>query len=429
MSFPNRTNQPHIVKFSGGRSSGMMLMNLLREEKLDPKRGDVVVFNNTSAEHPATYEFVRKIKTISEEKYNIPFFWLEFQTYEDANNSAYWVRKPSYKLVNEHPYSKKNKNGYRYKGEVFEEMISHSGYLPNQYSRSCTLSMKIFITNSFLLDWLAQKSGIERLGHHGEATRITDQDVIDVHTKNGGTTPQQILLAKKAFVRSCNFVRNAQEWVDFTNATICFDNQELKKSVIGGKAQLYGDLAIDYVSCLGIRSDEKRRLIKINSRMSEEDNKKNTVSLDKQPHGESILAPLVDNNVSREQVIDFWKKQDFNLKLSDTGIFSNCVYCPLKGKIKLTEIATKELSDNKVDRTTPASIEWWIRMEKKYSRDLSAEKREAKKGVSYIGFFGSARALAFGNIKEKAQQKEKTVDPTDKEIFELESSRPCHCMD
>lgn len=36
-------NTPYIVKFSGGRSSGMMLMNLLKQNKLNPKRGDVVI--------------------------------------------------------------------------------------------------------------------------------------------------------------------------------------------------------------------------------------------------------------------------------------------------------------------------------------------------------------------------------------------------
>lgn len=54
--------KPHVVKFSGGRSSGMMLMRLLEQGKLNPTRGDVIVFNNTSVEHPATYEFTRKLK-------------------------------------------------------------------------------------------------------------------------------------------------------------------------------------------------------------------------------------------------------------------------------------------------------------------------------------------------------------------------------
>jgi hypothetical protein len=50
---------------------GMMLMKLLKNNQLNPKRGDIIIFNNTSAEHPATYEFTRKIKKIAEEEYTI----------------------------------------------------------------------------------------------------------------------------------------------------------------------------------------------------------------------------------------------------------------------------------------------------------------------------------------------------------------------
>ncbi len=148
---------PHIIKFSGGRSSAMMLMRLLKGNQLNPQRGDIIIFNNTSAEHSATYEFTRKIKKIAEEKYNIPFFWIEYQTYEDSSGAYQWSRKPTYRLTNDQPYSEQNKDGYRYKGEVFEEMISLSGFLPSMVSRICTISMKIFITNAFLSDWFAQK--------------------------------------------------------------------------------------------------------------------------------------------------------------------------------------------------------------------------------------------------------------------------------
>ncbi len=158
--------KPYIVKFSGGRSSAMMLMKLLKNNQLNPKRGDIIIFNNTSAEHPATYEFTRKIKKIAEEEYNIPFFWIEYQTYEDSNGTYQWSRRPSYKLVNDQPLSRDNLSGYRYKGEVFEEMISLSGFLPSMVSRVCTLSMKIFVTNAFLSDWFAQKQSIGKLGHY-----------------------------------------------------------------------------------------------------------------------------------------------------------------------------------------------------------------------------------------------------------------------
>jgi predicted phosphoadenosine phosphosulfate sulfurtransferase len=87
------------IKFSGGRSSAMMLMKLLENNQLNPKRGDVIIFNNTSAEHSATYEFTRQMKKIAEEKYSIPFFWIEYQTYEDSSGTYQWSRKPSYKLV------------------------------------------------------------------------------------------------------------------------------------------------------------------------------------------------------------------------------------------------------------------------------------------------------------------------------------------
>lgn len=417
--------KPHIVKFSGGRSSGMMLMNLLEKGTLDPKRGDVIIFNNTSAEHHATYEFTRKMKTLAEEKYNIPFFWIEHQTYEDADRNHQWSRNPTYKMVNEQPYSNENKNGYRYKGEVFEEMISYGGFLPSMVSRVCTLSMKIFTTNSFLSDWFAQKQGIERLGHYGKEARMKDDTIIKIHKKNGGGVPKEILLNKKNFLRQSNFVRNEQLWTDFTKANITIDNKELKESVLGNKSQLYGDLAVDYVSVLGIRIDEQRRIFKIEARIeAAQDN--TGKSLFNQPHGESILAPLVDDNITQEQVIDFWNTQDFNLELPNNGLFSNCLYCPLKSKGKLLQIAIEQL-DNKPDKSTPESIDWWINIERKYSRNLKAEKRviTSEKKPKFVGFFGPTKKLIFEGIKEQAINGE-TVN---KELLTIENAIPCNCTD
>lgn len=47
-------NVPHVVKLSGGRSSAYMFMALLQQNLLSMERGDVIVFNNTAAEHPET---------------------------------------------------------------------------------------------------------------------------------------------------------------------------------------------------------------------------------------------------------------------------------------------------------------------------------------------------------------------------------------
>ena len=53
---------PHVVKFSGGRSSAMLLFTLLENSILKQERGDVVVFNNTACEHPETYRFTAECK-------------------------------------------------------------------------------------------------------------------------------------------------------------------------------------------------------------------------------------------------------------------------------------------------------------------------------------------------------------------------------
>ena len=119
---------PHVVKFSGGRSSGMLLLTLLANEILKPERGDVVLSNNTSSEHPQTYNFARECKAVTEQ-YGIPFYLLEFQTYEDARKGE-WTRLPSYRLVNDKPWSEENPDGFHWRGEVFEEVPRRSGSSP-----------------------------------------------------------------------------------------------------------------------------------------------------------------------------------------------------------------------------------------------------------------------------------------------------------
>ena len=104
---------PHVVKFSGGRSSGMLLFALLENRLLDPDRGDVIVFNNTASEHPGTYRFAKDCKEAST-RFGVPFFWVEFQTYEDSRNGE-WTRLPSYRLVNDKPRSEENPDGFHWR--------------------------------------------------------------------------------------------------------------------------------------------------------------------------------------------------------------------------------------------------------------------------------------------------------------------------
>jgi len=418
--------KPRVVKFSGGRSSGMMLLNLLKDGELDPKRGDVIVFNNTSAEHSETYEFTRRFKKIAEDDYGIPFFWTEFQSYEDSNSNNFWVRNPSYRLVNDKPFSKENPDGYKFKGEVFEEMISLNGYMPNMMNRSCTAAMKITVTNNFLSDWFAMKDGIDRKGHFGKASRMRDKDIIELHKRRGGGVPDDILLSKREYIRTCSHYRPEQKWEDFTKGQIVVNNPVLKNSIFGDAAELHGDNCVEYISCLGFRADEKRRLHKVKDRIetAADEGRK---SFSTQPWGEEAYAPLIEKGITQEDVNEFWSKQNFDLNLPQDGLFSNCLFCPLKGSAKLLKIAYETQKNE--DESSPESIDWWINIEKKYSRDLKAEKRKLSnkdKNTNYVGFFGGKETHVFQDIKDKVEKIDiNNIDPSMLNI----DSVPCNCTD
>ncbi len=418
-------SRPRVVKFSGGRSSGMMLLNLLEQNQLDPVRGDVIIFNNTSAEHPATYVFTRKLKRLCEVKYGIPFFWTEYQTYEDARADG-WTRLPTYRLVNDQPYEKyHNPNGYRHKGEIFEMLISLTGHVPNMLTRTCTQFMKIFVTNSFISDWFSGRQSIKRLGHDGNEPKMTDDYVLKRHKKNNGSVPDDILLAKRKMARAMPHVRIKHLFLDYTRAALKMNNPSLKAYCLGGKAQLYGKDSLPYVSFLGIRKDEEIRLKKIRARIEAAVNTARR-AFTNQPNREDVQAPLVDNDITKDDVLAFWHNQPFNLELPDSGIFSNCVYCPLKGEKKLTEVARADgLNDHHT--MTPASIDWWIHIEQKYSRDLKEEGRKTKSDNRYVGFFGGVKALVYPQIKAKAANPLNTVGEA--EYLVNEDYVPCHCTD
>ena len=133
---PRHADLPYVIKFSGGRSSGMLLFTLLKSRQLDADRGDVVIFNNTAAEHPQTYRFVNECRRRARPA-RVPFFQIEFQTYEDAHRGE-WTRRPAYRLVNARPRTAANEDGFHWRGEVYEELLSWSGYVPNQFRRTCT---------------------------------------------------------------------------------------------------------------------------------------------------------------------------------------------------------------------------------------------------------------------------------------------------
>ncbi len=394
------SNLPHVIKFSGGRSSGALLFSMLKNNMLKASRGDVIIFNNTSAEHSKTYEFVMECKKRCEEEYDIPFFLTEFQTFEDCKNGIY-DRFSSYRLVNEEPYSVDNPNGYHHKGEVFEELISWQMYLPSLMSgRTCTKKMKMDVTYEFLNDWFMDTKAIPRLGHYGNNSRVDIDILYKKHQKKGGEVPKHIYKEKKKYCLTRSLFRPMQNFQDFTKVGI------IKEKVYVHKKH------IEFCSFIGFRADEPMRLIKMKNRIDEKYNEHIEVAYLRE-NNEHIYAPMVEFDITQEDVKGYWDNQDWDLGLPYDGSLGNCVYCFMKGGKKLSHIESNSTEN------TPENIDWWINIEKKYQRDLVAEERTIRTETKnpFINFFGINGKISYEIIK----------NGDNKEA--LENSLPCHCTD
>ena len=385
---------PHVVKFSGGRSSGLLLFTLLENGFLKQERGDVVVFNNTSSEHPETYKFVAECK-MRVEAAGIPFFFVQFQTYEDARQGE-WRRLPSYRLVNERPFSEDNPEGFQWRGEVFEEMLSYKAYLPNQFRRVCTQSLKLEVTRQFLQDWFANKKAISHQGHGLDESQVDTAQLHTLHLRNGGGVPEDVLLAKKRFVLSRPTSRPRQAYNDFSPPAAVFENAALEGKVFGRKAW-FGEGGIEYVAFIGLRGDEQLRVARVEMRSS---NPHANVGYE----GEHVYMPLAKMRVGKEDVNGFWEQQDWDLNLPQNGALSNCVYCFLKGASVLSQVhaameTQKHGSIEGFGSTigTPCDIDWWSTKEREYGRDLEAEGRERTNpdAPDFIGFFGVSSRFSY----------------------------------
>ena len=429
-------NQPHVVKFSGGRSSGMLLFTLLHGGFLNRERGDVVVFNNTSAEHPATYDFAEKCKRLTEEKYGIPFLWTEFQTYEGALGGD-WNRQPSYRLVLPTPHSPDNPDGYHFRGEVFEEMLSFKRFLPNQFQRICTAYLKLAATREFLRDWFAGKPGIERQGHYFGRSLMDDETLIRLHHKNGGSTPPEVLIEKSAFVRARSSFRPAQMYADFSGCISGAPRGGLRDKSRGGKVPLSGDDCADYVSFVGFRGDEPARIARMRARNYDRDERHSAEDPHAAaPEGEYVYAPLDSMGVVKDDILAFWKKQKWDLRLPHDVNFSNCVYCFLKGSGMLAAaLSRREKWEKKLPKKlqaqadTPGDIHWWVKMEAKYGRDLKREQRTIKNPDAagenpVIGFWGMNGKLSYSRLADAK------FNPARLSAIGTESAAlPCDCTD
>lgn len=115
------------IAFSGGRTSGYMLRQLLDANGGLPDRA-VVTFQNTGREMPETLDFVAEVGS----RWGVPIVWLE-----------YLPEAPGFQIVS-HNSAARN-------GEPFDALIDKKQYLPNQQSRFCTIELKVRTAKRYLV--------------------------------------------------------------------------------------------------------------------------------------------------------------------------------------------------------------------------------------------------------------------------------------
>ena len=403
---PEHASWPHVVKFSGGRSSAMLMLGLLYAKQLRPSRGDVIIFNNTSAEHSATYRFAQKCKQIAEDRFNVPFFWTEFQTFEDARR-GHWARVAGYRMVKPEKFSRDCQDGYRCEGEVFEELVSWKQALPTRFSRTCTEFLKLNTTAKFLEDWLGRASSrtnrktacTHRLGHwYGEsrmdAAKYGEREtIVRYHLEQPVHRPRQT-------------------FQDYTGASLTkLRSDELATRCFDSTAQLKGEDAVEFVSLVGLRADEPRRV----SRVLERNNIMRDI--ERAADGEYVYAPLYDQGFAKHDVLQFWDSQKWDLEIPQDNNLSNCVYCFMKGERALRKIATHCEGNEQESKTGPESIAWWADIEKRYARAVPS--RNNPESITRFGFFGANR-LEYEEIIETADSPSKQAPI---------GALPCDCTD
>ena len=371
---------PHVVKFSGGRSSGALVLSLAESGLLLPDRGDVMLFANTSAEHPGSWEFAAKCCDRLEQDFGLPCFWYEFCTVEDAWRGVY-RRRQSYRLVSRRPIEE-DPNGYRSRGEVFEEMLSYQGMLPNPHSRSCTAKMKLYPAHLLLAEWLGGADGPGHDGHYGDVAYVSPEVAERRYRANRGVASPQAYARRIVYMTDQPASRPAQLWQEFTSAAIA------DRPFIGpaGQASIWGPDATQFVTLLGLRGDEERRVNRVLSRsLFAEGAGGRECSIRTQPPGERPYFPLYDAGWGEADIDAFWQSRDFQLDIPEGA--GNCVYCFMKGTRQLQTQAQHPDPDRIAG--APSDINWWDEIELRYPGGVKHQLRDPGCEVSKFGFLVS----------------------------------------
>ena len=152
---------------------------------------------------------------------------------------------------------------------------------------------------------------------------------------------------------------------------------------------------------IGLRADEQRRVLRMRAR--------NCGSRT----GAHAVLPLADAGVREADVLDWWKRQPFDLGIPSYA--GNCACCFLKGRAKLIRII----------REDPTLADWWIEQEAKVANRTGPDGRACdsmkrfRLGETYAEL--KAAALSHRDLFDDSV-------PAPDESAESDSF-DCHCTD
>lgn len=413
---PNHERLPHVVRFSGGRSSAFMTLRLASDGVLQHDRGDVVLFANTTAEHPGTYEFTRDVCDEIENQFGIPCFWYEGCAVETATWFGY-TRSRTFRLVRRVPAADGDDPrwpGYRSRGEAFEEMASWTR-LPSRWRRMCTTELKVRPGHDLVAEWMFGGPGPARQGHHRDVPLAS---AAVVAARYQGVLDRDEREARLRVACGEPWARPQQNWQNFTTV-------DLRRLVGGprGSADIWGRFgsAQQFVSLLGLRADEPERVRTAMWRSLIAEGAAGTHCRDRiQPAGELVYCPLSEGGVNEADVRSYWTRRPYDLRIPDGA--GNCVYCFLKGPAALTRLAAQingfDDGEHEYAKGTPVDIRWWSELEEAYGRPST--KQDGRIGMFHDTDYESIMRRAMG--PDPSSVNNRVSDGIDLRV-------PCSCTD
>ncbi len=155
---PYRIDGPALVSFSGGRTSGYMLRQILDAHGGQLPDDVHVVFFNTGREFEQTLRFVHECSV----RWSVPITWLEFDPAEPFDTSVVGY------------------NSAARDGEPFEKIIKVRGFLPNPTMRLCTHYLKVKRGIAYMRDMRGYPEWVNVVGlRHDEPHRVARQKAMN----------------------------------------------------------------------------------------------------------------------------------------------------------------------------------------------------------------------------------------------------------